>query len=121
MKNVAKYAVLALGPIALIVGLVVVFSGGTPGVSDSVLYYNIITGETERMSISEAGVSVRKDDQGRRVMFIVVGEDGNTNVKPGEPMYIKEQDHVTFDLFVERGEFTLDEVKVDPETYMIVQ
>ena len=121
MKNVAKYAVLALGPIALVVGLVIAFSGGSPQLANSVLYYNVITGESDRISMSNAGTSVRSDDQRRRVMFIVVDEDGNTDVQPGEPMYIRERDRATFDLFVERGEFTLDEAKVNPETYMIIQ
>ena len=122
MKNAAKYAVLALGPIILIVGILITINSGKDNLAGSVLFYNIITGDTERVSIDKVGTSVLKDDQNRRVRFIVVGEgDVGTSVPPGETMFIKEQDRPTFDLFLANGEFTLDEVKVDPETYQIIQ
>lgn len=122
MKNALKYAVLALGPIVLIVGIVMFISGGNKnGLADSALFYNVYTGESQRISIREAGRSVLADDQGRRCRFIVVGEDGNTNVSRGEPMYIREHDRYTFDKYLADGRLDPEKVKVDPDTYIILQ
>jgi hypothetical protein len=121
MKNALKYAVLALGPIILIVGIVLTLSGGKEGIADSVLVVNLYTLESDRIPVGDMGRSVLADDQGRRVRFMVEGEDGGADVSPGEPMFIRESDRYTFDKYVREGKIDAEQAKVDPETYRILQ
>ncbi len=121
MKNAAKYAVLAIGPIALVVSLVLFWPRGPEGIANTVLFYNVVTGESERMSLDDAGVSVRRDDQNRKCIFIVVGEDGDSGVSSGDTLYIRDRERSVFDQLVRDGKLTLDNVKVDPKTYQILQ
>lgn len=119
MKQGLKYAVLALGPIVLIAGILWSISGGNDGVASSMTYYNVITGETEKISTGTAGVSVRFDDDGRQSMFVIVDADGELASGSDESVFIRDRDRSVFDKLVAEGKLSLDEVKVDPDTYQI--
>lgn len=122
MKDAAKYTVLALGPIALIVGLIMFFNGNKlEGVADSVLYYNVLTGEVDSMSVKEAGASVRRDDQNRKVIFMMQGEDGENLTSSAGVMYIRDHDRIVLDRLIENGTVDVADLKVDPKTYRAIQ
>ena len=122
MKDAAKYTVLALGPIALIVGLIMFFNGNKlEGVADSVLYYNVLTGEVDSMSVKEAGASVRRDDQNRKVIFMMQGEDGENLTSSAGVMYIRDHDRIVLDRLIEDGTVDVADLKVDPKTYRAIQ
>lgn len=109
MKNALKYAVLGLGPIVLIVGLLYSCSGGGDDYNTRNMY-NVVTGE--KVTVEDPGVIPFPDSQNRRSLYpFKVDETGREVIWP--PHY---QDRLRTEAESGRFGYTKDSVKVDWET-----
>lgn len=105
MKYV-KYALIALAPVVLIVGLLFAMGSGD-GLPDGIKVVNVVTGETQsfdRDSRKEA--APYKNSSGERVFYPVVEEDGQLVIK-----------HRYRDMFMQR--FADKDTAVDKQSFVI--
>ena len=82
-----------------------------------IVFINVITGEVDILPVAEVGVSVLKDDQGRRARFIAVNADDSINVGPTDDLFIKALDRITLERFIEEGTLAPASLIVDLETF----
>lgn len=112
MKSALKYAVLGLAPIVLIIGIVYALNSGGTKMASSVEYFNVLTGERERVSIENAGASVRKDDQGRKVLFRLETNDAGDE-------FIIGRDRIVLTRQIDDGTLSPEDLKLDISTFQI--
>lgn len=111
MKNAMKYAVLALGPIVLAVGLWWSFRDTSP-ISSRHAFVNVLTGEVVEKRKGSYGVIPLRDDEGRPALWPAFRNDeGVWEIgEPFRPGLVSR---------IRSGALPEAEVLVDPTTFAV--
>jgi hypothetical protein len=107
-----KKVILVLGPIVLLVGLYITFSGPKSPVPGTVELVNVFTGKIESIAQSELTMIPATDSDGRLSLYpIVRTEDGKRVI--GE----RYRSDLTYRL--SKNEFKKEDVKIDLTTFTV--
>ena len=120
MKQGLKYAILAIGPIALVAGIIFSMRGG-PQLADTVTFVNIYTGETQRVSMSDAPIEPQFDDQGRPASFIAIAEDRSKTFGESDRIFIRERSREAIRGYIAEGKIDPEQVIIDLDTFEVLR
>jgi len=107
-----KKVILVLGPIVLIVGLYMTFSGPKTAVPGTVELVNVFTGKVESVAQSKLGMIPAADSEGRLSLYPIVRMDDGKRV-------IGERYRSDLTYRLSKKEFKREDIKIDLTTFAV--
>jgi hypothetical protein len=107
-----KKVILVLGPIVLVVGLYITFSGPKSAVPGTVELVNVFTGKIESVAQSKLGMIPAADSDGRLSLYPIHQTDDGKRV-------ISERYRSDLTYRLSKKEFTKEDIKIDLTTFAV--
>lgn len=112
MPKWLKYALLALGPIVLVAGIVYSMKGKGSTVPDTYMFADVTTGEIVTLKKGSYASFPVKNKDGKRALFPVSKQPDGTYV-------VTERYREALTSMTQSGALNKDELKVDLKTYRV--